>query len=103
VRYERAEDLTELRLHVGERVDLESLRAAVVPPNLLLQPFLETPEGVEVEGEDGLDEDGVHGSVFHLRAREGGDGELVVGFRDLRTGDVTHRKSIRVAVEDGGS
>lgn len=97
--YARAEDVDELRLHVGERVDLESLRAAVVPPHLMLSPFVETPDGVDIEGEEGLEEDGVHGSVFHLRADKPGEGELVVGFRDLRTHEVTHRKSIRVAVD----
>jgi hypothetical protein len=99
MKHERAEDIDELRLTVGERVDLESLRAAVVPPNLMLLPFVETPEEVGVEGQDGLDEDGVHGSVFHLRADKPGEGELVVGFRDLQTSEVTHRKAIRVAVE----
>jgi hypothetical protein len=99
MKLERAEDIDELRLTVGERVDLESLRAAVVPPNLMLLPFVEAPEGVGVEGEEGLGEDGVHGSVFHLRADKPGEGELVVGFRDLQTSEVTHRKAIRVAVE----
>jgi hypothetical protein len=65
----------------------------------MLLPFVETPEEVGVEGQDGLDEDGVHGSVFHLRADKPGEGELVVGFRDLQTSEVTHRKAIRVAVE----
>jgi hypothetical protein len=99
MKHERAEDIDELRLTVGERFDLESLRAAVVPPHLMLLPFVETPEEVGVEGQDGLDEDGVHGSVFHLRADKAGEGELVVGFRDLQTSEVTHRKAIRVAVE----
>jgi hypothetical protein len=94
----RAEDVDELSLKVGDRLDLESLRAAVVPPNLMLMPFLETPDGIAVEGQDGLDEDGVHGSVFHLKADQPGKGELVVGFRDLRTSEVTHRKTIQVAV-----
>jgi hypothetical protein len=97
-RYERAEELGQLRLAVGERVDLESLRAAVVPPYLLLRSFLETPDEVEVEGEDGLEDDGAHGSVFHLRARRAGEGELVVGFRDARSGEVTHRKAIPVVI-----
>ena len=36
---------------------------------------------------------------FHLRGTKPGKGELVVGFRDLRTKEVTHRKSIPVAVD----
>jgi hypothetical protein len=103
MKHERAQDVDELKLAVGERVDLESLRAAVVPPHLMLLPFVETPEAIDLEGQDGLDEDGVHGSVFHLRADKPGEGELVVGFRDLETNEVTHRKTIRVAVEEGSS
>ena len=96
----RAEDVDQLALKVGESVDLESLRAAVVPPHLMLMPFVETPDGIEIEGQEGLGEDGVHGSVFHLKASRAGQGELVVGFRDMMTSEVTHRKAIRVAVED---
>lgn len=102
MKLERAEDVDELRLTVGQRLDLESLRAAVVPPHLLLMPFVEAPEAVDVEGQDSLDEDGVHGSIFHLRANKPGEGELVVGFRDLQTSEVTHQKTIRVAVEGHG-
>jgi hypothetical protein len=99
IKHERAEDVDELRLSVGERVELESLRQAVVPPYLMLMPFVEAPEALEVESQERLDEDGVHGSVFHLRGTKPGKGELVVGFRDLRTKEVTHRKSIPVAVD----
>lgn len=94
----RAEDVDAIDLKVGEKLDLESLRAAVTPSQMMLMPFVETPAEVEVEGQDGLGEDGVHGSVFHLAAREPGRGELVVGFKDLRTSEVTHRKTIEVAV-----
>lgn len=100
MKHERADDLDELRLEVGEEVELESLRAAVVPPHLLLLPFLETPEEIDIEGQAGLDEDGVHGSIFHLRANKPGEGQLVVGFRDLRTHEVTHRKAIRFCVDE---
>jgi hypothetical protein len=96
----KAEDVDAIDLTVGEELDLESLRAAVTPSQLMLAPFVEPPAGVEVVGEDGLGEDGVHASVFHLAAREPGHGELVVGFRDLRTSEVTHRKTIQVAVRD---
>lgn len=95
----RSEDLDELHLSVGEEVDLESLRAAVVPPNLMLLPFLETPDAIAIAGQRSLDEDGVHGSVFHLKANKPFTGEVVVGFRDLRTQKVTHKKSIPTVVE----
>jgi hypothetical protein len=96
----RAEEVDELRLKVGETVDLESLRAAVVPPHLMLMPFLEMPDAIDLEGQDRLDEDGVHGSVFHLKANSPGQGQLVVGFRDLQTNEVTHSKTIQIAVDD---
>lgn len=102
MRSERAEDLNALRLQVGERVDLESLRAAVIPPHLMLLPFVEVPETIEVEGQDRVEEDGVHGAVFHLLAHTVGEGVLVVGFRDLRTLEVTHRKAVQVVVENHG-
>jgi hypothetical protein len=89
-----------LHLEVGEELELESLRTAVVPPHLFLLPFLEASEEVDVEGQVGLKEDGVHGSVFHLRANKPGEGELVIGFRDLRTHEVTHRKAIHFSTEE---
>src|SRR5919201_5480850 len=95
----RADDVDELRLSVGERVELESLRQPLAPPYLMLMPFVEAPDSLEVERQDRLDEDGVHGSVFQLRGAKPGKGELVVGFRDLRTNKVTHRKGISVAVD----
>jgi hypothetical protein len=96
---ERAEEVDEIRLAVGEELELESLRAAVVPPNLMLMPFVETPDSLAVERQEGLDEEGVHGSVFVLKATDPGTGTLTVGFRDLRTQEVTHRKTIEIAVE----
>ena len=96
----RAEDIDTIDLKVGETLDLESLRAAVTPSQLLLIPFVETPRGIDVDGQEALGEDGVHGSLFHLAAREPGEGQLVVGFKDLRTNQVTRRKAIRVAVHD---
>jgi hypothetical protein len=103
MKQERADELEELHLQVGDEVELESLRAAVVPPHLFLLPFLETPEEIDIEGQAGLDEDGVHGSTFHLRAKKPGEGELIVGFRDLRTHEVTHRKAIRFWVDESAA
>jgi hypothetical protein len=100
MKHERADELSELHLTVGEELQLESLRAAVVPPHLFLLPFVEVPEAIDIEGQAGLDEDGVHGSVFHLRANKAGEGELVIGFRDFRTHEVTHRKAIHVSVDE---
>lgn len=94
-KFVRAEKVEDLDLLVGEEVLLESLRAPVTPPHLMLMPFIELPEGVEVEGQEALDEDGVHGCVYRLRATAPVDADIAVGFRDLQTGKETHRKVIR--------
>ena len=93
----RAEAISSLSVPVGTTVKLESLRQAVVPPYLMLMPFIEVPDGIIVEERRPLDEDGVHGCVYHLRATEPGEGEIVAGFRDLQTNEITHRKVIPVS------
>jgi hypothetical protein len=98
VKKERAADVDSLHLAVGEELELESLRQNVVPPYVMLEPFLETPGGVEVESQEALPEDGVHGSVYRLRAGRPAHGELVVGFKDILSGEVTHRKAIQIDV-----
>jgi hypothetical protein len=100
VKKERAADVESLQLAVGEELELESLRQNVVPPYVMLEPFLETPGGVEVESQNTLPEDGVHGSVYRLRAGRPAHGELVVGFKDILSGEVTHRKAIQIDVSD---
>ena len=91
----RAEKVEELDLTVGEELLLESLRVAVTPEYLMLMPFIEVPEQMAVEGQDALDEDGVHGCVYHLRPKAPLDADIAVGFRDMQTGKETHRKVIR--------
>jgi len=83
-------------LIVGEARTLESLRQAVVPPFVLIVPFLELPPFVRQLGQDGLAEDGVHGCVYAIEAEAPGAGPLRVGFRDLRTGTVVKEKTLRV-------
>jgi hypothetical protein len=99
VKRERAADIDSLHLAVGEELELESLRQNVVPPYVMLEPFVETPGGVELEGKEALPEDGVHGLVYRLRGGRPGHGELVVGFKDILSGEVTHRKTIQVDVD----
>jgi hypothetical protein len=94
----RAGEVERIDLKVGETRTLESLRQAVVPPYILIVPFLEMPPMLELVHQVGLDEDGVHGAVFTLRATAAGEGFLQVGFRDLREGKVVIEKSIRVKV-----
>jgi len=93
-KFVRAEKVDDLELTVGEEVLLESLRVAVAPPHLMLMPFIELPNGVQVEGQDALEEDGVHGCVYHIRATAPVDADIAVGFRDMQTGKETHRKVI---------
>jgi hypothetical protein len=92
----RGEKIDELEIPVGGTVELESLRQAVVPPYLMLMPFVEVPDGIVVEEQRALDEDGVHGCVYVLQATAACKGDLIVGFRDMRANQVTHRKVIHL-------
>jgi hypothetical protein len=92
----RAESIDNLSISVGATIELESLRQAVVPPHLMLLPFILVPDGIVVKEQRSLGEDGIHGCVYHLHAAEAGEGEIVVGFRDLRTSEITHRKVIPI-------
>jgi len=94
----RAGDVDAFSMGVGEVCRLESLRQAVVPPYVLIIPFLDLPNFVEITHQDNLEEDGIHGAYFTLRAIEPGEGYLRVGFRDLRTGDVVIEKRIDLHV-----
>ena len=101
-----AADIEHLDMRIGEIRTLESLRQAVVPPYVLIIPFLELPGEVELVSQDHLEEDGIHGCVYTLRAKAKGKGMLRLGFRDLRTGNVVIEKSIQVVVQEnlrGGS
>ena len=57
----RAETIDCSHIGVGATVKLESLRQAVIPPYLMLMPFVETPDGIVVKEQQALDEDGVIG------------------------------------------
>jgi hypothetical protein len=96
LQFYRAELTERLNIPVGATVKLESLRQSVVPPYLMLMPFIEVPDGIVVEGQEALDEDGVHGCAYLLRAVAACEGEVVLGFHDLQTGEVTHRKAIHI-------
>jgi hypothetical protein len=96
-KFYRAEATDSLSIPVGTVVKLESLRQAVVPPYLMLMPFIIVPGGIVVEERHPLGEDGVHGCVYHLRATEACQGEIVVGFRDIRTSEIVRRKVIPVS------
>lgn len=98
MKFYSAESIDNLEIPIGTTVRLESLRQAVVPPYLMLMPFIEVPKGIVVEDQLGLDEDGMHGCVYLLKATSKAEGDIVIGFRDLQTDKVTHRKVIKLTV-----
>jgi hypothetical protein len=91
-----AEQVESLQVRVGEQVELVSPRLTALPPYPLLDAFVEAPESVEVADKAPLDYEGAYGATFCLRATVRGTRELVVGLRDLRTGEIHRRKRIRV-------
>lgn len=93
----RAKDLAHLDMVVGQDLTLESLRLAVVPPYVMVVPFVHLPPGVLLVRQDRLDEDGIHGCMFTLRATAAGEGVLRVGFRDLRSDEELLVKTIDVS------
>lgn len=90
------DDVVELK--AGEVGTLESLRQAVVPPFVMIVPFIETPAWVKVRGQRNLEEEGVHGCVYELEGVAPGEGSMRVGFRDLRSGKVVLEKRVQVIV-----
>ena len=60
----RASDVDFIDMKVGEPITFESLRQAVVPPYVLIKPFIELPAFVSLVNQAGLNEDGIHGAVF---------------------------------------
>jgi hypothetical protein len=93
-----ASRVQQISVSKGDTFRLESLRQAVVPPFLMLLPFVELPSFLKLQTEEGLEEDGVHGSRFVILAVAAGEGNLRVGFRDLQTDRITHQKDISVQV-----
>ena len=96
----RAELVDTIRLAVGTTVQLESLRQAVVPPYYMLMPFIEVPDCIVVEGQQSLEEDGIHGCIYILRSVAVCEGEITIGFRDMQTHEITHSKAITLVVSD---
>jgi hypothetical protein len=88
-----------ITLRVGDTVTLHSLRQAVVPPYLMLSAFIQTPPGLAMQEQHALPGEGLHGVDYDLKATAPGTGDLVVGFRDLRTNKVTHEKRLQVVVD----
>lgn len=91
-----ANDTEHIDLPLGQPLRLESLRQAVVPPYVMVMPFIDLPAHVQLLGRESLGEDGVHGCVFILQASQPGQGRATVGFRDLRSGQVVLSKYIEM-------
>ncbi len=93
-----ADQTEEILLEIGEKISLGSLREAVVPPHLMLMPFIELPDGVKLDEQLALDEDGVHGCTYILEAVTPCKGMLSIGFRNLQLMEITHNKEIAIRV-----
>jgi hypothetical protein len=96
----RSEEIKEINMRVGDRILLESLRQAVVPPYLMIMPFNVLPDFIRCAESRPLEEDGVHGTIFVLDALASGQGSLTIGFKDLQSGEVTHQKVLTIIVND---
>jgi hypothetical protein len=96
----KASETEEIVLKVGDKVNLESLRQAVVPPYILIVPYIDLPDIVKLIRQESLNEDGVHGCFFTLSALSQGEGIIRVGFKDLRSGKKIIEKSIDINISD---
>src|ERR1700731_2580628 len=95
-----AREAKTIKMHVGDKITLLSLRQPVVPPYVMLKPFIETPVGVSMEAQRTLPGEGLHGVDYDIKATVAGRGELVLGFKDRRTNKVTHEKRLLVDISE---
>lgn len=95
----RAEETGKITANVGDIIYLESLRQAVIPPYLMLMPFCDLPGFIELVETNSLGEDGIHGVTYVLKVKSKAEGQLVVGFKDMQTGKITHQKEIICKIE----
>lgn len=98
MKFRKAETANNLEFFVGETIKFESLRQPIVPPYLMLIPYIETPKGIIVESQYALDEDGYHGCIYQLKFEQICKSQIIIGFRDMITGKITHRKEIPVII-----
>lgn len=96
--YISAAEISQLKMKCGETIKMESLKKAVAPPFLMIIPFIELPDFVELARQDNLEEEGVHGCIFTLKALKPGKGKIITGFNDLKTGTPVLKKRISVKV-----
>ncbi len=95
----KAEEINEIQVREGDRIFLESLRQSVVPPYLMIMPTYDLPDFIRFVELRSLDEDGVHGAIIVLDVTATGQGQLTVGFKNIQTGNVTHKKVLACIAE----
>lgn len=95
-----AEQINEMKVRVGNRIFLESLRQSVVPPYLMIMPTYDLPDFIRFVELRPLNEDGVHGAILVLDVIATGQGPLTVGFKDIQTGKITHKKVLACIAEE---
>lgn len=96
----KAEEITEIKGRVGDRILLESLRQSVIPPYLMIMPTYDLPDFIRFVELRSLNEDGVHGAIIVLDVIASGRGVLTVGFKDIQTGKITHKKGLACIAEE---
>lgn len=80
-----------IKLTTGEIFRLETQRIPVVPPYLMIIPFVDFDKDLlqKVE-ETAFEGEGVHGCTYRIRALSQGSGNIRIGFRDISNSSVTH-------------
>jgi hypothetical protein len=86
-----AENAKKIDLTSGEVFRLETLRVPVVPPYLMIIPFIEFAEtSLQILEQVTFEGEGVHGCTYRIRALSTGIGTIRIGFRDVRSSSITH-------------
>lgn len=93
-----SELIEHLEVSAGTTISLESLRQAH-PPYFTPIPFIELPSALTLLSQQRLDEDdGENSCVFTLKAAKPFSGRMAIGYRDMQTQYITHRKEISVVI-----
>lgn len=93
----KSELIEHLEVSAGTTISLESLRQAH-PPYFTPIPFIELPSALTLLSQQRLEESEENGCVFTLKASKPFSGRMAIGYRDMQTQYVTHRKEISVVI-----
>ena len=88
------EETGNISIKVDESFEVESMSVPVRPPHLMLEPFIELPASITMVEKIVPEEEGVHYVRYRLVCREKGTGAIMIGFKNIETGKVTHQKKI---------